>query len=132
TLGRMMVYYDYLSRARSERIGRGGAELERLSGLRAESEATQRRLAALEPEQAAGLEAEQRARAERAALLAAAAPDIARAGGELERLRAEERRLAELVTSLTEALAAFPVGVDEPFPRMRGKLPWPVRGRIVG
>src|SRR5690606_973826 len=28
--------------------------------------------------------------------------------------------------------AAFPVAADEPFPKLKGKLPWPVQGRLTG
>ena len=47
-------------------------------------------------------------------------------------LRAEEQRLAELVQRLGELMAGFPVDTDEPFAASRGKLAWPVQGRVTG
>lgn len=131
-LGRMVVYYDYLNRARSERIGRVAEEIAALGELRAETDAVHARLADLEQRQTAELAAREAAREQRRAVLAAANADIERAGGEIARLRAEQERLAELIAGLNEALAAFPVTAEEPFPRLKGKLPWPVPGRITG
>src|SRR5690606_9903489 len=79
SLGRMIVYYDYLNRERSARIGRVAAELETLAALEAESRALAERLAQLEERQAAELAAREAARAERQAVLAAAAAEIASA-----------------------------------------------------
>jgi septal ring factor EnvC (AmiA/AmiB activator) len=36
------------------------------------------------------------------------------------------------VVRLAEATAAFPVDTDEPFARSKGKLAWPVQGRLAG
>lgn len=131
SLGRMMIYYDYVNRARGERIARVRAELGRLAALRAESEEVGRRLAALEQQRAREAAALEAARDERRAALAALERDIQRGDAEVERLRGEEARLAELVAELTKALAPFPVDSDEPFPRLKGRLAWPVAGRIV-
>jgi murein hydrolase activator len=81
---------------------------------------------------AAELETLDRSRAERGALLAELDTSIEADGGELVRLRDEERRLVDLVTELGALLAAFPVDSEEPFPRLRGRLAWPVTGDIAG
>ncbi|HEX6997033.1 MAG TPA: peptidoglycan DD-metalloendopeptidase family protein [Gammaproteobacteria bacterium] len=132
SLGRMMVYYDYVNRARGERIARVSAELARLAALRSESEEVNRRLAALEQRRAREAAALEAGRDERRTALAALERDIERGDAEVERLRGEEARLAELVAELGRVLAPFPVNSDEPFPRLKGRLAWPVRGRIAG
>jgi len=48
------------------------------------------------------------------------------------KLRTEEQRLADLVKRLSEAMAGFPVDTDEPFAKSKGKLAWPVQGRVAG
>ena len=128
--GRMMVYYDYFSRARSARIRVVAADLDEARRLEAEAEAVAAELGALAAERAAEVAALERSRAERSALLAELDTSIAAAGGELERLRDEERRLVELVTELGNLLAGFPVDSEEPFERLKGRLAWPVAGEI--
>ena len=96
-LGRMMVYYGYLNRARSERVNAVGAQMASLAELARESERAVEALTALEAAQAGELERLGRARDERRGLIARIERDIAEAGGEVRRLRDEEQRLAELV-----------------------------------
>lgn len=131
SLGRMMVYYDYLNRARSSRIDAVGAELDTLARLTAESADVEARLGALRTETEAEHERLSRQRAERAALLERLGDAIASAGDRLESLEREEQRLADLVERLAEAAAAFPVEVDEPFGDLEGRLAWPVAGRLA-
>jgi murein hydrolase activator len=130
-LGRMIVYYDYLNRARSARIAAVAVELETLSRLAAETDAVRRELAALEAEQREQLDALEAARAERRARIAELDHSIAAGGTEVERLEAEEERLAKLVVELAELLSGFPDGEGQPFAELRGQLSWPVPGRIT-
>ena len=131
SFGRMLVYYDYFSRARSEHVAAVAAEAVELGRLTDEAERVNAELTALRETQAAELASLDRSRDRREALLAELDESIAAAGGEITRLREEEQRLARLVTELGEALAAFPVNSEEPFPRLKGRLPWPVTGEIV-
>ncbi len=128
--GRMMVYYDYFSRARSARVRAFAADVAEARRLEADAAAVAAELDALSAERAAEVEALERSRAERRTLLAELDTSIAAAGGELERLRDEERRLVELVTELGNLLAGFPVESEEPFERLKGRLAWPVAGEI--
>lgn len=128
--GRMSVYYDYFNRARAERVRTVAAEVEKLERLEAEAARLAAELEALASDRSAELEALDRARAERAELLASLDASIREGGGELERLRDEERRLVDLVTELGKVMAAFPVNSEEPFPRLKGRLAWPVTGKI--
>ena len=52
---------------------------------------------------------------------------------QLARLTADKKRLQKLVSALHEALSDIPAhqGSDQPFRQLRGKLPWPVRGRLA-
>ncbi len=52
---------------------------------------------------------------------------------DLESLLQDERSLAELVQKLRDALAAEPAEPTDlaPFASLKGKLPWPVEGRVV-
>ena len=130
-LGRMMVYYDYLNRARSERVNAVTAEIANLAELARASERAARELADLEAAQTRELETLGRARDERRQLITRIEQDIAQAGNEIHRLREEEERLAQLVAELEALLEGFPVDPDVRFGSIDGKLPWPVRGTLI-
>jgi septal ring factor EnvC (AmiA/AmiB activator) len=132
SLGRMLVYYDYFNRARSERIGKVLGEIRNLEELGAESAAVERELAALESRQAAEVASLGRSRDERRQLVKELDAGIAAAKDEITRLRAEERRLADLVVELRELMAGFPVDTEQPFAQLKGRLAWPVQGRLAG
>ena len=131
-LGRMLVYFDYYNRARSARIDTVGGELSRLAELGAETSRVESELAALETAQARELAALEKSRDERKSAVAALDAEIRDANAAVAKLRAEEQRLADLVTRLGELMAGFPVATDEPFASLKGKLPWPVQGRLAG
>ncbi len=131
-LGRMLVYYDYYNRARSARIATVAGELDKLAGLEQETARVETELAALEAAQAREVAALERSRDERRALVATLDTDIRDGNAAVTKLRAEETRLAELVKRLGEVMAGFPVDTDEPFASLKGKLAWPVQGRIGG
>ena len=132
TLGRMLVYYDYFNRARGARIGALAAEMADLAALRAASDRAQRELADLTAAQAAQVASLEKARDERRALVAKLDAGIGDTTAAIAKLKAEERRLGDLVKQLREATAGFPVDTDQPFARAKGKLAWPVPGRLAG
>jgi murein hydrolase activator len=132
TLGRMLVYYDYFNRARGARIGAIAGEMEELAQLRAASDAAQRELADLAAAQATQVESLGHARDERRALVAKLDAGIGDTNAAIAKLRTEERRLGDLVKQLAAATAGFPVDTGQPFARSKGKLAWPVPGRLAG
>jgi septal ring factor EnvC (AmiA/AmiB activator) len=131
-LGRMLVYFDYYNRARSARIDTVAGELAKLATLDQETSRVETELAALETVQAHEVAALERSREERRAALAELDADIRDGTAAVAKLRAEEQRLADLVTRLSELMAGFPVATDEPFASLKGKLAWPVQGKLAG
>jgi murein hydrolase activator len=131
-LGRMLVYYDYFNRARSERIGTVSAEVTKLRELGSETDRVAAELADLEAAQALQVAALAAARDERKAAVAKLEAGIANASGAISKLRADEKRLTELVEQLTELMAGLPVESEQPFGKLKGKLAWPVQGRLAG
>jgi septal ring factor EnvC (AmiA/AmiB activator) len=128
--GRMLIYYDYLNRARGQRIAAVNEELETLAALAAESDAVESELVRLqraEEEELAHLDREQ---AERRQVVDEIAAAIAASDNKIERMRAEEARLDEVIGRLAELLAAFPINSDAPFAEQRGALAWPLQGRV--
>jgi septal ring factor EnvC (AmiA/AmiB activator) len=132
TLGRMLVYFDYYNRARTARIAAVGAELGRLALLAADTARVEAELTSLAAAQATEVAALERSRDERREALVKVEAEIRAGNAAVAKLRDEERRLAELVKRLAEVMAGFPVDTEEPFPRVKGKLAWPVQGRLAG
>ncbi len=130
-LGRMMVYYDYLNRARSERVSAVNDEIATLDRLSAESQLAARELALLEQAQTNELEALGRARDDRRELIAAIERDILTSGSDIQRLREEEGRLTQLVAELESLLAGFPINSQVDFGSLKGRLAWPIPGSLI-
>lgn len=131
-LGRALVYYRYLNRARRERLQAWLQSRDRLRVLRREAQRALERLGALEREQRTTLAQLREDQARRKALLAALRARIRDDTDRLRRLQADRRRLEALLRSLREALADVQQ-VDRrgrPLSTLRGRLPWPLRGRV--
>jgi septal ring factor EnvC (AmiA/AmiB activator) len=132
-VSRMMAYYDYLNRARAENMQ---TIREHLADLAQTEQAIRREetsLAALLDEQQRELAALRSSQAQRQAVVAALTRDLQDQGRQLDRLENDERELKALIEGLEEALADIPVEPveRERFAGLRGRLPWPARGRIV-
>jgi septal ring factor EnvC (AmiA/AmiB activator) len=130
-LGRMLVYYRYLSAARAEQIDAVTAELRRLAEIESALAAENRRLETLSARRQSELETLERARAKRQDVVAGIESRLASSGRELERLRGEEQGLQTLIEELRQALDNLPGTSREPFARQRGQLEWPTRGRLL-
>lgn len=132
-LGRMLVYYDYLNRARSVRINTVRAQLERLLDLARDIAAEVTALDSTRAQRVATARQLEDQRAARAATLAKLDRQIHNQDTELTRLRADERALADLIRQLRNAFADIPdnLGQGPVFSAARGRLPWPVQGRLL-
>jgi murein hydrolase activator len=132
TLGRMLVYYDYFNRARSVRIAAVGTDLERLAALNAETERIEGELKELESAQAAQVAALAKSRDERQVVVTRLESSIKDNSAAVAKLHGEEKRLSDLVEQLRQLMAGLPVEGDQPFATLKGKLSWPVPGRLAG
>jgi len=130
-LGRMLVYYSYFGKARAGRIAEIEEAVGKIEALTAQEQAEKERLATLEQQRQQELAAVDAARAEREQALAALAGQIKNNKDSLARLKREAQGLEKLIADLRRALAQAPAPDGQPFARVRGKLPWPVSGRIV-
>ncbi|HSG77581.1 MAG TPA: peptidoglycan DD-metalloendopeptidase family protein [Burkholderiales bacterium] len=131
TLGRMLRYYEYLSKYRGEQIQAVSAKLAELNRLGAEVEAEEAQLAALARERNQELAALGAALEGRQTTLASLQQQINSESGEVQRLEQQERDLARLVAELGSILADYPIGSEEPFSKHRGRLTWPVAGELL-
>jgi len=133
TVSRVMVYYDYLNRVRAQRMRAIRQHMQRLADTEREILDEETKLAALQQEQQAELDAMQRLQAERKDVVAQLTEELNDQGRQLDRLQSDERDLKTLISGLEEALADIPA--EDPqqirFAGLRGRLPWPAQGRIV-
>lgn len=131
TMGRMIVYYQFLSDYRGDNIEKVKAIIDELAVLHQEAADEEKRLSGLARAKYAELvelNSEQKRRRE---LLVALKSKIQQEGTEIERLAAEEKDLARLIAELTSILSDYPIRSEEPFSRLKGQLTWPVAGRLL-
>jgi septal ring factor EnvC (AmiA/AmiB activator) len=130
-VGRTLTYYGYFARDRAARIDKIGAEEARLQELVAEIDQQTLKLKSLRDDAGRQVSDLERARRERSVALAALADQVQSGHEELARLHREEQAVEALVADLTRVLQDFPVDAHQPFDQLRGKLPWPVAGKMT-
>lgn len=130
-LGRMLVYYQYLSRARADQIDAVIEELAALAEIETALAAENRRLETLTGRREAEVAELEAARRKRESVLAAIESRLETSAQELGRLRGEEQNLQTLIEELRRALDDLPGTSREPFAQQRGRLDWPIRGRLL-
>jgi septal ring factor EnvC (AmiA/AmiB activator) len=129
--GRMFTYYSYFGRARAEQINRISATLARIGLLDGELAAEDQLLAQLEDQRRAELDRLDSARAQRGKVLASLQSESRSRTQSLERMKRQQSGLEKLLRELKRAMEQFPTDTSTAFGRMRGKLAWPVDGRLV-
>lgn len=130
TMGRVLVYYEYYNRARSDQIQQLNRELAQLSQLARTIHEEQQQLAELEQSEQARLEELRGLRAVRAKIMVHLDTRIRDERQELTDLHEDRERLRQLLENLRSARAPAP-GQMPNFEHLRGKLEWPVSGRLL-
>ena len=137
TLGRMMSYYAYLGRARADRITAIENAAARLEAIDEGLAAATARLAALEDDRKREAAAVETARSARQRALGELQARIHKGSGELKDLKANAASLEDLLARLRAALEDTDEeligrnGDRRPFTEVRGRLPWPARGKVL-
>lgn len=133
-IGRVLVYYQYFGRARASQIAAIDAHLAEINELDAELAAEEQRLLALEQQQRGEVTRLQSARERRGKALVSLDAESKDRAKELERLKDQQGGLEKLVRELRRALERiekFPTDSKDAFAKLRGKLAWPVAGKLV-
>jgi septal ring factor EnvC (AmiA/AmiB activator) len=130
-LGRMIAYYGYFGRARADRIERISEQLAHLELLDESISAEAARLRTLEAQSEQNLKALSGARQKRAQTLAQVQSKLKSRNDELAKLQRDARSLEKLVEELRRAIEEFPELAEQPFARVKGKLPWPIKGPVL-
>src|SRR6187402_1014477 len=132
--GRVLVYYQYFGRARASQIAAIDAHLAEINELDAELAAEEQRLLALEQQQRGEVTRLQSARERRGKALVSLDAESKNRARELDRLKDQQGGLEKLVRELRRALERidkFPTDSKDAFAKLRGKLAWPVSGRLL-
>ncbi|MCB1923481.1 MAG: peptidoglycan DD-metalloendopeptidase family protein [Gammaproteobacteria bacterium] len=133
TVSRVMAYYDYLGRARAEKMRAIREHLQRLVDTEREIRAEETKLANLRREHADELAALEQSQQQRREIVARLTRELNDQGRRLDRMQSDERDLETLITGIEQALNDIPVSNPEQqaFSNQRGRLPWPARGSLV-
>jgi septal ring factor EnvC (AmiA/AmiB activator) len=133
-VGRTLTYYDYLNKARSERITNLNSTITELEQVQRELTLEGERLRELRRQREQERGEMEASRQERQGVVKRLQAEISSKDQQLTGLMANERELKSLLKALTEALADIPAepGNHQPFGRLKGKLKWPTSGsRII-
>ncbi|MGQ0585910.1 MAG: murein hydrolase activator EnvC family protein [Gammaproteobacteria bacterium] len=131
-LSRVMTYYDYLNRARARQIEKILDQVQVLQALSEKLRAEGAELDATRSHHESTLGSLEALRAERQQMVRALRDRIAGEEGELQQLQADEKQLTRLLRELRKTLDELPGTVGgRPFKDQRGKLPWPLRGKLL-
>lgn len=133
-MGRMLTYYDYYNRARSEQIRRVSHELEQLAEVARQLQREQAAMAELETSVEARLAELRGLEKARSQIIAHLNRQIEDESQELATLQEDQERLQTLLDELRQR-AARPARADidqlPAFAKLQGKLDWPVSGKIL-
>ncbi|NIQ94046.1 MAG: hypothetical protein GWN87_07440, partial [Desulfuromonadales bacterium] len=131
-LARILTYYDYINRARAERIARYTETIARLRHVGAEIQAQNRGLARDRQSLEARSRALVQARAGKEHALTALNRRIETTGAEMEKRVADRERLEALLERITRSIANLPTPGDAvPFASRKGELLLPAAGGVT-
>ena len=132
--GRVLTYYQYFGRARASQIAAINSHIAELATLDAGLAEEEARLAALEEQQKGELSRLQGARERRGRVLVSLEAESKNRARDLARLKDQQGGLEKLVRELRRALERvdkFPTDSKDAFAKLRGKLAWPVAGKLL-
>ena len=131
-VARLLRYYDYINKKRTDQIEEYLGTARQLSSVQSEIITRGKTLEQVRrslQEKRGELLAEQKKRQQ---VVQQLSKDIVGRGDELKQLQADQKRLEQLLAAVTDAIVKLPPPKDaSPFPQMRGKLPWPIKGRVL-
>lgn len=130
-MGRVLTYYDYYNRARTREIRAVSHELEQLAELARQVKREQLALAGLEDSEQARLAELRGLKNARNKVIQHLDAEIRDKSQELATLREDQARLQQLLEELRRQPQAPAAPRLPDFGKLRGKLDWPVDGRLL-
>jgi murein hydrolase activator len=131
-IARLMTYYGYLSRARTDRISEITSALNELTLIEQQVEEQKSALEKLKDEKFAESDRLKQMQTNRKEVLVRLQAQLRKKSDELAALQRDEQNLQQLVESLRRALRDIPPATAQlkSISPLKGKLVWPVEGRI--
>lgn len=133
-MDRVSAYYDYLNRARANYAENIRSQLDRIAAIQDKAAQQNSELLKLKDKQQKSLAALEAKRSSRGQTIKEIDARISNDLDEMKQLKANERNIQNLLQSLHDTLSDIPLDVvrdAKPFPKMKGKLPWPIRGKLL-
>lgn len=132
-IGRTLAYFDYFNRARAKQIEEIQRSLKAIATLEARITRETEGLQNLLGQQESQVREKERQRGRRREVLARLEREIQTKEQRLQALIQDEKALASLVNQLQSVLTDIPPDTSEgrPFPTTKGRLIWPVSGKIA-
>jgi len=132
TLQRNLVYYEYFSNARVELITTVQGSIDKLVETESKIRQTQAGLEQDQQSLAAQKERLKQDRGKRKTIVASLDSQLKKQGGSLSRLQDEATQLQDLINSIQEIFddAPEPDIAQLAFAKLKGKLAWPIDGKV--
>ncbi|MCK5639254.1 MAG: peptidoglycan DD-metalloendopeptidase family protein [Gammaproteobacteria bacterium] len=132
-VGRVMVYYDYLNRARTDQITILLESLEALEKVKRGIDTETKQLEKLRSRRLSEKDALEEKYRQRGTLIAKIGVELKSKDQHLQAMLKDEKELARLLGVLAEALEDIPAesGESQAFSSLKGKLKWPTKGKLL-
>lgn len=130
-LARALAYSRYFQHDRLRRIHDLLDQLDQLQQVRKDIENQHRKLAAAHASRKQHMQQLDAARTEQQKLLAGVKARLGDQNRQMQQLESNRKSLSGLLEKLRDVLSDIPdqLPSDTPFAKLRGKLPWPVKGK---
>ena len=130
---RIMTYYQYFNQARLNNLAQINASLQLLNTLEQEKQREAQQVEVLIVDKKKQQTQLTKTKKERKAVLTKIKKDYQKSANQLSRLKKNEKQLKRLLSSLQQTTEDFvqPENPGQPFHLLKGKLPWPIAGKIV-
>ena len=131
-LSRTLTYFDYFNRARSEELSKYRDTLAELDSIKPAIEAEAQALAETNSELLRQQQALLQQKQQRANTLAGIDRDIVTKTSSLNTLDKERKSLESVLQAVEREITNIAIPASyKPFSAMRGKMPWPVKGKLL-
>jgi septal ring factor EnvC (AmiA/AmiB activator) len=127
---RNLTYYGYFGRDRARKISLISQNIAEIDDLARQIEQQDSELAQLEEQRQRRVQELDKARRQRGQVLASLEVESRNRGSQLKRLKQQQQQLENLLVELRRATEATPFDPNDPFAKLRGRLSWPVAGKV--
>lgn len=127
---RNLTYYGYLGRDRARKINLITENIAQIEQLKQQIDAEDAELAKIETERQQRARELERARKQRESALAQLQAKSKGRDEQLKRLLREQQQMESLLAKLQKEADAVPFDPNDAFARLRGRLSWPVAGKL--